>query len=79
MWMEAKDAATAKFGRSVLDDTNHRVAVFDGSGELAFLKWAAHPLPLALRHLTAKDERFGTPADGAGTRADHQLTRSRCG
>ena len=77
MGMEAKDTAAGQFGRTILDDAGHRIAVFDGCRKLALLEWAAHSLPFALRHFPAKDQRLGAPADGAGAGADQQLACPR--
>jgi hypothetical protein len=70
MGMEAKYSASKIARRSILDDADGRIAVFDGYGELALLEGAAHPLPFALRHVAMEDEAFAASADRADERSD---------
>src|SRR5207245_427433 len=77
MRMKAKDAAPDELHRAGFDDSDRRVAVFDGRRKLSFLKRAAHSPPLALRHFTAEHEGLGASADRAGEAPDQQLARCR--
>src|ERR1700751_3913524 len=66
MGMGAEYSASNGLRRALFDNADGAIAVFDGSGELACLEWAAHPLPLALRHFTAGDTALTPSADHAG-------------
>src|SRR6516225_11523441 len=73
MWVQAEHPASDHLRRTFLNNTDGRIAVLDRGRKFAFLKWATHPLPLALRYLAAKDEAFGAPADRAAACPDQKL------
>src|SRR6516165_2215570 len=49
--MQTEDPASAHLGRTVLNNSDGRIAVFDWRGELALLKRTAHAPPFARRDL----------------------------
>ena len=73
MGMEAEYPAADSLRRAVFDDADGGIAVFDGSGELASLERAAHPLPLAVRYFAAEDEALTASADRAGRGSNQQF------
>jgi hypothetical protein len=77
MGMQTEDPTSERLGRTVLDNSDRRITVFDRRRELAVLKRTAHSLSFALRYLAAENEAFGAPADRAPERPDQQLAGCR--
>ena len=77
MGMQTEHPAAEHFLRTVLDNSDRRIAVFDRRRELALLERTAHPLPFALRDLATENEALGAPADRAPACLDQQFTGRR--
>jgi hypothetical protein len=75
--MEAEHAAADCLLGPILNEADHRIAIFDGRRKLTLLERAAHPAPFALGHFTAENEAFGAPADGTDKAPDQHLARRK--
>ena len=75
--VQAEDAPAQQMIRAGFHLAHHAVAVFDGSGEIAFLERAAHDVEQFGRHPALEHEAFGPPADGADERPHQDFTGGR--
>ncbi len=71
--MQAEHAAADQLARASLDNSDHRIAIFDRIRELALLQGAAHPLPFARRDTAMEHETLGAAADAGDQGARPRL------
>jgi len=71
--MKNEDTSPAQFARTAFDTSDAGVPVFDRRWKVADLKGCAHPRPLALGDVPAKDQCLGAAADAAEEGPNHDL------
>ena len=77
MRVEAEDGAVAQLRRTVFDDTNAEVAIFNRSREVAVLERRPHRGVLARRNPATEHQRLGSPAHPRTQRSHEDVIRTR--